>query len=78
VHLIRSGCDLSNVSYWLGYAHLNTTHSYVEIDMDRKRKMLERTNPPRTRTPPPWHDPKILNFLDSLASKALALCEAGG
>ena len=30
------------VSYWLGHADINTTHVYVEIDMEMKRRMLEK------------------------------------
>jgi site-specific recombinase XerD len=43
MHLLRAGNDITMVSYWLGHAHLNTTHAYLEIDMESKRKMLEKT-----------------------------------
>jgi hypothetical protein len=29
------------VSYWLGHADINTTHIYVEIDMEMKRMMYQ-------------------------------------
>jgi len=50
MHLIRGGSDISTVSYWLGHAHLNTTHIYVEIDMQMKRKMLKKIQPPKNHT----------------------------
>ena len=34
------------VSYWLGHADINTTHIYVEIDMEMKRQMLQKAIPP--------------------------------
>jgi site-specific recombinase XerD len=40
MHLLRSGNDINMVSYWLGHADINTTHIYLEIDMEMKRKMI--------------------------------------
>jgi len=42
MHLLRSGNDVNMVSYWLGHADINTTHIYVEIDMEMKRQMLQK------------------------------------
>ena len=36
----RSGNDVNMVSYWLGYVDINTTHIYLEINMEMKRKMI--------------------------------------
>ena len=41
---LRSGNDVNMVSYWLGHADINTTHVYVEIDMEMKRRMLEKAH----------------------------------
>ena len=54
MHLIRAGNDLSSIAYWLGHAHLKTTHLYVEIDMEAKRRMLDKTQPPRP-APSVWY-----------------------
>jgi len=43
MHLLRAGNDINMVSYWLGHADINTTHIYVEIDMEMKRRMLQKT-----------------------------------
>ena len=69
MHLLRSGNDLNMVSYWLGHADLNTTHIYVEIDMETKRKMLDKADAPRVNRQAPWHKPDILEWLTQLASK---------
>lgn len=66
MHLLRAGNDLNMVSYWLGHADLNTTHAYVEIDMAMKRKMLEKTDAPRVKKPPPWQKPDVLDWLTKL------------
>lgn len=44
-HMVRASNDLSSAAYWLGHAYPNTTHIYVEVDMDTKRHMLDETNP---------------------------------
>jgi len=40
MHLLQAGIDLTVIRSWLGHVSLQTTHSYVEIDMDMKRKVL--------------------------------------
>jgi len=73
MHLLRAGNDINMVSYWLGHAHLNTTHAYVEIDMETKRKMLEKTPAPQVGKKPPWHRPNVLQWLKDL-TKGSKLC----
>jgi len=36
MHLLSAGNDVNMVSYWLEHADINTTHIYVEIDMDSR------------------------------------------
>jgi hypothetical protein len=33
------------VRLWLGHASLNTTHMYIDIDMVKKREILEKSRP---------------------------------
>jgi len=75
MHLLRSGNDISMVSYWLGHAHINTTHIYLDIDMDMKRKMLEKTDAPRIKKKAPWQKPTLLQWLDKLTRESV-LCAA--
>ncbi len=67
MHLLRAGNDINMVSYWLGHADLNTTHVYVEIDMETKRKMLEKTTAPNISKKTPWHRPHVLEWHNQLA-----------
>jgi site-specific recombinase XerD len=73
MHLLRSGNDVNMVSYWLGHVDINTTHIYLEIDMEMKRKMLEKTDAPTIKNRVPWSKPDVLQWLNALG-KAPELC----
>ncbi len=45
MHLLQAGVDLSIIRSWLGHVNLQTTHAYVEIDMEMKRKVLNAYSP---------------------------------
>jgi hypothetical protein len=44
--LLQSGVDLTVIQRWLGHVQLATTHAYVEIDLEMKRKALAACSPP--------------------------------
>jgi len=73
MHLLRSGNDVNMVSYWLGHVDINTTHIYLEIDMEMKRKMLEKTDAPIINKKTAWSKPDVLQWLNTLG-KAPELC----
>jgi len=74
MHLLQAGNDINMVSYWLGHANTTTTHAYVEIDMEMKRKMLEQCSPPKsTSAQRRWQRPKTIQWLEAL-SKGAELC----
>ena len=73
MHLLRAGNDVNMVSYWLGHADINTTHIYVEIDMDMKRKMLPKAAAPFVNKALPWQKPEVLQWLAKIA-KSPQLC----
>ncbi len=75
MHLLRAGNDVNMVSYWLGHADINTTHVYVEIDMEMKRQMLQKAEAPTVNNALPWRKPDILQWLSRLA-KTPQLCAA--
>lgn len=45
MHLLQAGVDLSIIKSWLGHVSLTTTHSYVAIDMNMKREVLDACSP---------------------------------
>lgn len=69
MHLLRAGNDVNMVSYWLGHADINTTHIYIEIDMEMKRKMIAKAGAPKIGKNTPWHKPHVLQWLDRLAKE---------
>ena len=45
VHLLRAGVDLVTISHWLGHASIEATNRYAAVDLETKRKALERAGP---------------------------------
>lgn len=43
MHLLQAGVDLNIIRSWLGHVNLDTTHHYMEADLQMKEKVLERT-----------------------------------
>ena len=46
MHLLQSGVELNVIKSWLGHVSITTTSQYIEIDMEMKRKAIERFSPP--------------------------------
>lgn len=68
MHLLQSGVDLNVIRNWLGHVSLNTTHAYLELDMEMKRKVLKFCRPAKWATPRrPWKtNPGLAQWLASL------------
>jgi integrase/recombinase XerD len=69
VHLLKSGVDLSTIASWLGHASVNTTNKYATMDLEMKRKAIEKAKPLTDGAPSrgEWkHDPDLLAWLESL------------
>jgi integrase/recombinase XerC len=67
LHLLQAGVELNVVRSWLGHASIETTHAYVEIDLQMKRTALEACQPPDLPNAPPiWTSPDLLTWLDTL------------
>jgi integrase/recombinase XerD len=45
MHMLQSGVDLTIIKTCLGHVNLSTTHDYLEIDIDMKRKALSACAP---------------------------------
>jgi len=75
MHLLQAGNELNVVRLWLGHADLNTTHMYIEINMEMKKEILSKTQPPQLKKEiKKWKRPKILEWLDELC-KTVELCQ---
>ena len=49
MHLLQSGVDLSVIAMWLGHENIQTTHQYLDADLESKRQALAYLEPPRVR-----------------------------
>lgn len=65
LHLLQSGVELNVVRSWLGHASIETTHAYIEIDIEMKRAALAATSRP-TPGRPRWQNPNVLSWLEAL------------
>lgn len=66
MNLLQSGVDLTTIRSWLGHVSLDTTHHYLEADVEMKRRALETCASSRVaarRYRPP---DRVLALLDSL------------
>jgi site-specific recombinase XerD len=67
LHLLQSGVELNVVRSWLGHASIETTHAYIEIDLQMKRAAIDVVAPPALKSSPPrWKNPDLLAWLEAL------------
>ena len=70
MHLLQAGVDLNMIRSWLGHSSIETTHTYVELDMNMKQKILqscEKLLPKPNKHGPSWkRNPDILTWLEKL------------
>jgi len=70
VYLLKSGVDIATISHWLGHASVNTVNIYATIDIEMKRKALEKAKPldgGNGKNTSSWKKkPDILKWLASL------------
>ena len=64
--LLQSGVDPITIQSWLGHASLNTTHQYMEADLEMKRRALEKCDTPETTPASYQPTDEVLAFLESL------------
>lgn len=66
MHLLQSGVDMTVIALWLGHESPETTHQYVEADLQMKQRALDRIDEPvLTNGRRPKTD-ELLDFLDNL------------
>ena len=66
--LLQSGVDLTVIALWLGHEKIETTHQYMEADLEMKRKALAMLKPIDSQTHSSLNKPSedILVFLENL------------
>ncbi len=72
MHMLQAGVDLNSIRTWLGHASLETTHQYVQINIEMKTKAMEKCefsflNNVLPSNLPSWKENEdILKWLQSL------------
>lgn len=70
MHLLQSNVDLTMIRSWLGHSSIETTNTYVEIDLEMKRKTLqscEQLLPRKGKRGPSWQkNQDLLSWLSKL------------
>lgn len=66
MHLLQSGVDLSVIAMWLGHEHLQTTHQYLDADIETKRLALSHLPAPVTKQNRQKPQKPLMQFLKGL------------
>jgi len=66
MHLLQSGVAPEIIALWLGHESPNTTHLYVEADLEMKRRTLDKITPTRAKRQGSKPSDQLLRFLDQL------------
>lgn len=66
MHLLQSGIDLSVIALWLGHENINTTHKYMESDLQMKEKILNAIEDPKHKIKNKKLPDNLITFLRSL------------
>lgn len=65
-HLLQSGVDISVIALWLGHESIETTHIYLESDLETKENALNKLVSPDADVPRYKATDEVLAFLASL------------
>lgn len=66
MHLLQAAVAPEVIALWLGHESPNTTHLYVEADLEMKRRTLDAVQPPKNKRRAAKPDNALLRFLESL------------
>lgn len=65
-HLLQSGVDISTIALWLGHESIDTTHIYLESDLETKEHALSKLAPAGAEIRRFKANDEVLAFLASL------------
>lgn len=66
MHLLQSGVDISMIALWLGHESTDTTHVYLEADLNTKEQALRKLTPAGKEVPRFKATDEVLAFLATL------------
>lgn len=65
-HLLHAGVNISTIALWLGHENIQTTHIYIQTDLETKQRALDQLAAPDAKVPRFHGDDQVLAFLASL------------
>ena len=66
MELLHAGVDTSVIALWLGHESVETTQVYLEVDLEMKKKILEKTTPHGGKSGHYKPEDALLKFLKNL------------
>jgi integrase/recombinase XerD len=66
MHLLQSGVDIAVIALWLGHESIETTHMYLEADLQTKERALAKLAPAGAAMPRYRAKDEVLAFLATL------------
>lgn len=66
MHLLQSGVDITVIALWLGHESTETTHLYIEADLQMKQKALDRVDEPVLKKGRRQSTDALFDFLEKL------------
>lgn len=66
MHLLQSGVDITVIALWLGHESIETTHIYLEADLETKERALNKLSPIESDMPRFKAKDDVLAFLATL------------
>ena len=66
MHLLQAGVDPAVIALWLGHENVQTTHVYVEADLQMKENALSHLAPIGTNVRRFKAEDSLMRFLSSL------------
>jgi site-specific recombinase XerD len=66
MHLLQAGVDIAVIALWLGHESIETTHGYVEADLEIKQRALDKLTPALGKVSRYKPNDSLMRFLTSL------------
>lgn len=66
MHLLQAGVDISVIALWLGHESIETTHIYLEADLETKERAINKLSPAGSEMPRFKANDDVLAFLATL------------